>query len=211
MKYSEKILPYIAKNQLTYTDNKELLELYRDEDLYYNFITMIIALLEDDQQFLASFPIAIDHILEVINQGRFQFKTVGDMREIENKIILLLNQIEANATEEIKNNYRKQQEKLRGHLIQSDMELAELVASDILVIRALESDQSITIDKQQFISSTSLLIEQFPELYLDYPEHIEKTLNYIGVADKQESTYIRKSTKLIHKVLKKYNKLSKRE
>ena len=211
MKYSEKILPYIAKNQLIYIGKNDLLKLYNIEDLYHHFIIMITALLEDDQQFLASFPMAIHHILEVINQGRFHFKTVGELRENENEIILLLNQINANATEKIKKRYRRQQENLRGHLIQSDMELAELVASDIVVIQSLESDQPITIDKQQFISSTSLLIEQFPELYLEHPEYIEKTLDYIGVADKQESTYIRKSTKLIHKVLKKYNKLSKRE
>lgn len=202
----EKELEYFIKNKLSYMSVEKIFESLSSKEDYEMFLGMVSVLFNEDQLFLASFPKIIDHILEVINHKRFEYKTIGKVRLVENEIIILLNELKDFNTYECREQYRKFQSEIRMFPIKTDEELVCIVADDVYTIRSLENHNVSSIEKKKFLSSTAYLIETFPELYMENKEYIEQTLEYIKAPKKDEDPYIRKSTKVIQKSFKRYKK-----
>lgn len=211
MKYEKKEAVFLIKNQLIYGSIMLLLQTYQSEDAYQNFLFRVLSLMEYDELFLASFPVTICKILEVINEKRFEFKTTNEIRQQENKIIVSANTIKTIPFDKARNRYRVIQETLRGITIATDEELVREVAYDIHVIDALKTNNMVNLGPRKFLSSTAYLIETFPEFYQQNSNFIEKSLSYIDVFDKFDVPYHRKDAKIISKKFKKCRNFKKEE
>ncbi|MCI8346988.1 MAG: hypothetical protein HFJ12_03450 [Bacilli bacterium] len=211
MKCEEKEAVFLIKNQLIYGSIVRLLQTYQSEDGYQKFLFNVLSLMEHDKLFLASFPVTIDKILEVINKKRFEFKTTNEIRQQENKIIVSANTIKMILPDEARNCYRLTQEKLRGITIATDEELVDQIAYDIHVIASLRTNNMVYFEPMKFLSSTAYLIETFPEFYQQNPNFIEKSLDYIDVFDKLDVPYDKKNAKVISKKFKKCRNFKKEE
>ncbi len=76
--------------------------------------------------------------------------------------------------DEARGHYRLLQENLRETKIATDEELIREVAYDIRVIDTLKNNNEINLDQSEFLSSTTYLIEEYPEFYQRNPDFIEK-------------------------------------
>ena len=202
----EKKLAYFLKHRLVYMNEEKLLNFYQDKENYEAFLGMVSVLLSEDQLFLASFPLTTTHILEVINQKRFEYQTTGVTRLAENEIIVMLNELKGLNFYECRAEYHNLQSKVRMIDIKTDKELLRIVANDIYTIKALEDHHVSSIEKKDFLVSTAYLIEMFPELYIKNLQYVEETLNYIKDPKKDEDPLILKNTKAIQKRLKRCKK-----
>lgn len=207
MNYNDQKLVYILKNQLAYANEEQLLEIINTKEAYSNFLYSILLLLEVEQLFIGSFPSIISNIFNIIKQRRFEYKISGELKKAENDIIVFLNKVNLADNDYIKQNYLFYQGIDRNCCIDSSQQLLYLIALDIRVIEMLENDLESKISKAEFISSTNYLMKRFPELYTKHPNHVNKTIEYIGneIENKGESKYVRKNSKKINKILIKYN------
>lgn len=198
-----KELSFIYKNELVYCDEKKLLELYNSLNDYYKFLGLNSILISEDPGFLAFLPSVINNILYVINYNRNEYKTKGDIKLLENEIIVNLNNLKQSSTEEFKEEYREFQCEFRMYNFQTDKEIARSIAYDAIVIKALENEDLSKLDTNMFISSTSYLLDEYSELYKNNKKYIDMTLYKLEDIKLDSDKYQKKQIKIIKKQINK--------
>lgn len=198
-----KELSYVYKNELIYCDSKTLIDLYNSKEDYYKFLGLNSILVNEDPGFLAFLALAIDNILVVINHSRYKYKTTGEVNLLENEIIVKLNILKRNATDDFKEEYREFQREVRMCNFENDEEILRSMAYDIHVIKALEKGDLSKLDTKKFISSTSYLLEDYSILYKNNKEYIDMTIDKLSDIKLNSDKHQKKKIKIIQKQINK--------
>ena len=89
LKYMEnniKVRVLALKNQLLGLSSSKLIEIYKDDNLFLDFLTTLIYMLENENQFLYMSDEFFDNIYSIIGEKRFDFKDKETIDKINNII-----------------------------------------------------------------------------------------------------------------------------
>lgn len=184
----KKLRVVYLKNQLINKNSRELVDDFSTENLHKGFTSYAYELTVQDQPFCVLKDFS-DKLQEVINTNRLKFKTSGNVRNLENIVIVRLNQmhVEDPASLDI---YKKLQQLNRCYDFKDDDSLYESIAYDydtLENLRRISEDKPIfQLNADLFLASTNYFLNTMPELYKVKSGYLDATKQILKRLKKEE-------------------------
>lgn len=167
---------------ISYSDD-QILKLFSDLDSYKTFLASFSVLLESDPTFLLLSNFS-DKAKTLINYNRFELQTKDNIRQRENDIIQLLNQLKL--VHESKENclkiYQGVDQLKRKYTFFDTESFFQAIAYDNVVLQMLDKDEFDFelgfVEKSYCLSSINYFGATFPELFQD-KVYADKTIKFL--------------------------------
>lgn len=213
-----------AKYELINYSTKRFKESYCDEKLYYELLSRLETILIHDSDFILLGD-NMDKYRDIINLGRFQYKTNSEIRDCENLILTTLNDQELTKKENTKK-YLVDQLKIRLSLNKSKidtllyetgekemetyiLEFSEFDYTYLNFMNIINKGLKITTKEApiKYVSTIHYLLSNAIEIFWQDPRNIDTTL---GIIHTLEEKSLLPSSYGMKKVKKTLNRMSKK-
>lgn len=221
---AEKKFDFIrAKYELSKYSTETFMQLYNREDLYYELLSRLETIMVLDPDFIL-LGNHIDKYQEIINIGRFRYKTHGDIRRYENLTLTTLN-VHEQTKEEYREKYLLEQLKIRLQLNrkkrkdmlskkgiqQIDAAICGFSQFDYYylgILNQLKRNVEIvsTEPALKYLSSINYLVNYAKEIFYEDSEYCDASLSII---DTFQDNYMIPTDYSVRKIKKKLNSAKK--
>lgn len=211
MENNIKVRVLALKNQLLGLSSSKLIEIYKDDNLFLDFLTTLIYMLENENQFLYMSDEFFDNIYSIIGEKRFDFKDKETIDKINNIISKLnhMKQIPEKEKSKELNDYINTQIKKRkiNYEINYD-DFLDYQLYDFCIYSILSGKMDAELPADSFYSSINYLLEYIPE-YFDNKEVLNNSKYILSmIKEAINNSKISKHSK--RSEVKIYTKLEKR-
>ena len=170
---SDEVTEYFAilifKNQLLCCSNEELIKMYEDNNMFWEFLDTIALMSQKEPAFFLLSEEINDSIHAVIDSHRYSCDK--EMAEYINKVIIYLNNyanVDKNLADVMRISYLNFNEEYRGGEFQDNKSFLASLAYDAVVFAALYNDNLDNVDNGDLaVCSLNYIINTLPELFND--------------------------------------------
>ncbi len=170
---SDEVTEYFAllifKNQLLCCSNDELVKMYEDDKMFWEFLDTIALMSQKEPAFFLLSDEINDSIHAVIDSHRYSCDK--EMSEYINKVIVYLNNfanVDKNLADVMRISYLNFNEEYRGVEFKDNKSFLASLAYDAVVFAALYNDNLDNVDNGDLaVCSLNYLINMLPEFFND--------------------------------------------
>ena len=158
------------KNQLAVLNDKQLMEVFQDQNLYVSFLENLSLLINNDSCFILLDDSYLDKIQRIIQINRFSYKD-SEAVDFINELITYINSVRAYPEQTkniLKNGYLTYNEDQREAYFSTHEEFVNSLATDAVVLAALIHGQLDLIRNYDYaLMSLNYIMKMCPKFFKD--------------------------------------------